>query len=107
MVDMNKDTSEWVRERFAELAPAPAWQPNPDVGLIHLRSHERMVKRRHRFQRTAFIAVFGACVLALAAPTTRGIALHLLNRFYLRNPEAIRSSLPEIGLPLFKVEVTR
>src|SRR4030095_13113062 len=107
MADMNKDTNEWVRDRFAELAPASAWQPNPDVGLAHLQSYELMAKRRHRFQRAAALAVLGVCVLALAVPTTRGIALQLLDRFYMRTPEAIRSWLPEMGLPLFKVEVTR
>ena len=106
MVDINKDTSEWVRDRFAELAPAPAWQPNPDVGLVHLQSYERMSKRRRRLQRAAAMVVLSACVLALAVPTTRGIALQLLDRFYMRRPEAIRSLLPEMGQPLFKVEVT-
>ena len=61
----------------------------------------------HRFQRAAALAVLGVCVLALAVPTTRGIALQLLDRFYMRNPEAIRSLLPEMRQPLFKVEVTR
>ena len=67
MVDMNKDTSEWVRDRFAELAPASAWQPNPDVGLVHLKSYELMAKRRRRFQRAAAVAVLSASVLVLAA----------------------------------------
>jgi len=107
MDNMNKNTSEWVRDRFAELAPTPAWQPNPDVGLVHVQSYERMAKRRHRFQRTAVLAVLSVCVLALAVPATRGIALQLLDRFYMRRPEAIRSLLPGTGRPVFKVEMTK
>ena len=107
MVDTNRDTSEWVRDRFAELARDSAWQPNPDVGLVHLKSYTLMAKRRRRFQRAAALVVLSVGALALAAPTTRGIARQMLDRFYMRNPEAIRSSLPEMGQPLFKVEVTR
>src|SRR5205814_7605325 len=107
MDNMNENTSKWVRDRFSELAPTPAWQPNPGVGLVHLESYERMAKRRHRFQRTALLAVLSVCVLALVVPTTRGIALQLLDRFYGNSPEAIRSLLPSTGLPVLKVDVAK
>src|SRR5262245_60444711 len=104
----NRDTntSEWVHERLAELVAVPDWQPDPDLGLVHLRSYERIAKRRSRLRRAAVLLVLIISVLTLAVPATRGIARQLLDRFYMRRPEAVRSMMPRCEPPLFIMEYT-
>lgn len=100
------NTTEWVGARLAELAPTPDWQPNPDLGLAHLRSYERQAKHRRRVQRGAALAILIAFVLTLTVPASRGIARQLLDRFYMTRPEAVRSTTPRSEPQLFIMEYT-
>jgi hypothetical protein len=102
----DKNTSEWVHDRLAELVDVPGWQPDPDLGLVHLRSYERIAKRRSRLRRAAVLLILITSVLTLAVPATRGIARQLLDRFYMTRPEAVRSMMPRSEPPLFIMEYT-
>src|SRR5262249_11735149 len=95
------DTSEWVHERLAELVQAPGWQPNPQLGLLHLRWHERMATGGRRLQRAGVLTVLTPSVLPPAVPATRGVARQLLDRFYMRRPEAVRATMPRFEPTLF------
>ena len=96
MDNTNKDvnTGEWVYERLARLAPKQDWRPNLDLGFANFRRHEHMAKRRRRLQQAVALAVLIASILALVVPTTRGIARQLLDSFYMKRPEAVRSTMP-------------
>ena len=98
------NTTEWVDACLAELAPPPDWQPNPDLGLAYLRSYERRAKQRRVVQRGAALAILITFILALTVPATRGIARQLLDRFYMRTPEAVRSTTPRSEPQLFIME---
>jgi hypothetical protein len=100
------NTTEWVHECLANLAPAPGWQPNPDLGLAYLRSYERYAKHRRRVQRGAALAIVITFVLASTVPATRGIARQLLDLFYMRRPEAVRATTPRSEPQLFIMEYT-
>jgi hypothetical protein len=108
MDDTNKDfnTTEWVHDSLAGLAPAPGWQPNYDRGLAHLHWYERMAKRRQCLQRATVLAVLMACIAVLSVPTARVIAGQLLNRFYMRNPEAVRSTITRAERSMLRIEYT-
>ena len=98
------NTTEWVDACLAELAPPPDWQPNPDLGLAYMRSYERRAKQRRGVQRGAALAILITFILALTVPATRGIARQLLDRFYMRTPEAVRSTTPRSEPQLFIME---
>jgi len=108
MDNTNKDvnTGEWVYERLARLAPKQDWRPNLDLGFANFRRHEHMAKRRRRLQQAVALAVLIASILALVVPTTRGIARQLLDSFYMKRPEAVRSTMPRSELPDFRIEYT-
>jgi hypothetical protein len=109
MENINKgtNTGEWVRDQLAGLAPAETWRPDVDAGFAHLHRYEHMAKRRLHLQRVAVLLLLVACAVVLAVPTTRGIARQLLDRFYMRNPEAVRSLVPRTGKSALKVEILR
>jgi len=106
-INNGTNTSEWVHERLAGLAPSQTWQPNVDAGLVYAHRYEQMAKRRFQFQRVAVLSLLVACVVILAVPTTRGIARQFLDRFYMRSPEAVQSLVPRTGKPALKVEIVR
>jgi hypothetical protein len=108
MDKMNKDknTSEWVHDCLARLDSAPHWHPDPELGMVRFRSYERMAKRELRLRRAAAVIVLVASVLALAVPATRGLGRQLLDRFYMRRPEAVRSTMPRSEPSVFIMEYT-
>jgi hypothetical protein len=96
----NKDTSRWVYERLAALPPAAAGE-GADAALAHYRSYERVARRRRRLHRGVALASLVVSILVLIAPASRGIARQLWDSFYMRTPEAVRSTLPRSERPLF------
>ena len=75
-IDKGMNTSQWVYDRLAGLAPAETWQPDVDAGFAYLHRYDHLAKRRLHLQRGAVLLLLVACVVVLAMPTTRGIARH-------------------------------
>src|SRR5689334_8380492 len=96
----NKDTSKWLYDRLAALTPARAGE-DVDGALEYYRSYERMARRRRGLQRGVVVVSLIVSILVLIAPTSRGVARQLWDRFYMRTPEAVRSTLPRLERPLF------
>jgi hypothetical protein len=89
------DHNEWVYQRLSILS-SPAAGEDLDAALSHYRSYERRAKRL-RVQRMAVFAIGIAAVLVLVVPASRGVARQLLDRFYMRRPEAVRANYISIG----------
>jgi len=95
-----------VYESLKGLPAAPDLH-DPETALTQYRSYERRAKRRRRVQRTIALAMVMVSVVVLSIPATRGIARQLLDRFYMRRPEAIRSSDSAIGTAsVFRMQYT-
>jgi hypothetical protein len=94
---MSEETkhNEWVYQRLSVLSSTAAGE-DPQAALAHYRSYERRAKRL-RVQRTAVFAIGIAAVLVLVVPASRGVARQLLDRFYMRRPEAVRANYISIG----------
>jgi hypothetical protein len=99
----NIDPGKWVNERLKGLARPSGWLPDADLGLVHFHRFERIARRR-RLQRTVAVAGLILSILFLSVPATRGIARQLLDYFYMRSPEAVRSTMPRAERPLFIME---
>src|SRR5262245_28316046 len=100
MDQTNKSTSRWVYERLAVL-PTLINIEDADAGLVHYRSYERTAKRRRRARRAAVLAILLVSVVTWTVPATRVVARQLWDRFYMRSPEAVLSTIPRSEAPLF------
>src|SRR5262245_33715700 len=96
----NKSANDWVYQRLAVL-PTSIRSEDPVVALLHFRSYERAAKRRRQRRRAAVLVVLLALVVTWTVPATRGVARQLWDRFYMKSPEAVRSTMPLSEPPLF------
>jgi hypothetical protein len=95
---MSEDTkhNEWIYERLARLGVRPA-DDELDAGLVHYRAYECRARRRQRVRRAAALSTVIAALLLMVVPSSRVIARQLLDRFYMRRAEAVRTNETAIG----------
>src|SRR2546421_275757 len=89
----NADTSDWMQERLQALSPKPHWEPDRDRGIAHFQKREHAARRQRLVRRSVVLAVLIAGFVSLLAPSTRGVAERLFNRFSANNIGAVRSNL--------------
>lgn len=95
---MSEDTKsdKWVYERLAYLHIMPS-REDADTALARYRDYECRARHQRRVRQAAILSLVIAVLVVAIVPASRAVARQLLDRFYMRRPEAVRVNDTAIG----------